>query len=133
MRTTRSANTKADRSMQTSRARPKARYACFVSLPSGNQGTFPDEEGKTMKSSGFSPVFPDETTKNEKPSGNQGVFPDGLLYLFRIELAKELIEKLTERFLINNLSINKFTFMKDEHRWGYLHIVETYIWRHSTS
>ena len=76
MRTTRSANTKADRSKQTSRARPKARYACFVSLPSGNQGAFPDEEGKKMKSSGISPVFPDETTEFRLPSGKQGAYPD---------------------------------------------------------
>ena len=68
--------------------------------------------------SGISDCFPDDTDgkgENGKPSGNRRGFPDGLLYLFRIELAEELIEKLTERFLINNLSINKFTFMKDEH------------------
>ena len=74
MRTTRSANTKADRSKQTSRARPKTRYACFVSLPSGNQGSFPDEEGKTMKSSGISPVFPDETTEFDCRPGIKEVF-----------------------------------------------------------
>ena len=78
MRTTRSANTKADRSKQTSRARPKARYACFVSLPSGNQGAFPDEEGKKMKSYGISPVFPDETTEFRLPSGISLVIPDGM-------------------------------------------------------
>ena len=71
VRTTRSANTKADRSKQTSRARPKARYACFVSLPSGNQGAFPDEEGKKLRPSGKTCVFPDETTKKGKPSGNR--------------------------------------------------------------
>ena len=71
MRTTRSANTKADRSKQTSRARPKARYACFVSLPSGNQGAFPDEEGKKLKSSGISLVIPDGMGEKLKPSGNR--------------------------------------------------------------
>ena len=71
MRTTRSANTKADRSKQTSRARPKARYACFVSLPSGNQGAFPDEEGKKLKSSGNTGDFTDGRGKNRKPSGNR--------------------------------------------------------------
>ena len=77
MRTTRSANTKADRSKQTSRARPKARYACFVSLPSGNQGVFPDEEGKKRRPSGKTGVLPAETTEFRLPSGNQGSFPDG--------------------------------------------------------